>query len=265
MTARYVILSGDTFLEISVERPDLRRPFFFLVLAIRDLLFGGTLRPVAALSRALLENRALLTAEEILSDDALLGLFGELWFLDVLIEHNGPAAIQAWTGPQKQPHDFRFGAVEVEVKATRSATRRHTINGLEQLTPSKDCTLFLLSIQGRQTGPGAGSTIPEMVSMIRHKLAIDVGEEERFLQALRDCGYLEQDEPKYELRIALANAPHLIKIDKNFPALTRPGVSSLVGNDHSSRIMDVRYELDVTGMGMADGTATFVEALGLHN
>jgi DNA-binding IclR family transcriptional regulator len=104
-----------------------------------------------------------------------------------------------------------------------------------------------------------------MVSMIRHKLAIDVGEEERFLQALRDCGYLEQDEPKYELRIALANAPHLIKIDKNFPALTRPGVSSLVGNDHSSRIMDVRYELDVTGMGMADGTATFVEALGLHN
>jgi len=261
---QYVKVSGDTFLDISVEKPNLRRPFFFLALAIRDLLFAGTLSPVAALSRALLENKALLETERILSDETLIGLFGELWFLRELLVHYGSDAVRAWTGPARQSHDFRFGAVEIEVKTTCSTARRHTINGLSQLTASRECALYLLSLQGRSTGPGAGSSLPELVGAIRAKLSNNIDEDARFVNALKDYGYLERDESKYEIRIVLANAPQLIQVNDDFPTLTRSGINSLLGISRSARLIDLQYELDVTGLGIAHGTPEFLQALGFQ-
>ena len=249
--------SGSNYLEVSVEQPALRRPFFFLALAIRDLLEDGTYTPYQALLRALADNRALLVAAEMLSEVELVGLFGELWFLNQLLDCRGPSAVRAWTGPQEQPHDFRFGDTEVEVKTTRSARRVHTINGLAQLSPAVSCSLFLLSIQAQPTGPGAGSSIPEMIQTIRQKLEKDAPEEQMFMEALRAMEYPVQSENQPDLRVALANPPHLIEIKNGFPALTRAGVIGIVGATASQRILDVSYDLDVTGMGYEYGTPEF--------
>jgi hypothetical protein len=72
-----------------------------------------------------------------LSDQALLGLAGELLLLDVLmrqVEDEGVAQIaRAWSGWQESLRDFSWGELGVEVKTTTRATSSHRIQGIHQL------------------------------------------------------------------------------------------------------------------------------------
>ena len=106
--ARFVLLRGKRYLEVIAEQPSLYRPFYFLVLSIVEHLAAGR-SPIQGLLEALAENCELLKQATSLSEEALLGLFGELWVLRELVQLHGPVAVKAWTGASKLPHDFRFG------------------------------------------------------------------------------------------------------------------------------------------------------------
>ncbi len=55
-----------------------------------------------------------------LSDEEIIGLFGELWFLEHWIGPPSLSAVQTWFGPDRNRHDFIWPAATVEVKATRA-------------------------------------------------------------------------------------------------------------------------------------------------
>lgn len=258
--ARHVLIDGRRYLEVTTDRPNLYRPFYFLILAIADHLSAGT-SPVQSFSAALAENRELLQAETLLSDDALTGLYGELWVLRELIRNHGPRAVSAWTGAHKIPHDFRFGQIELEVKTTRTAVRQHRIHGATQLSPSPGCQLYLISIQAEPTGPGSGNSVPELETDIAALLATSIEERAKFRELLSGCNYFDRDVDSYGLRLTLRNSPMLIPVDRDFPAITQDKVTALLGAAHASRILQIEYSVNVEGLGEAYDTAESISVL----
>src|SRR4051794_23104774 len=60
----------------------------------------------AAMLGALADFRQLLKPAPNLSDQALRGLFGELTVLALIASRNPIYAVDSWTGPSGNPHDF---------------------------------------------------------------------------------------------------------------------------------------------------------------
>lgn len=121
-----------------------------------------------------------------LSEDELLGLLGELRFLEVLLAsatdmRERAIALDSWRGHERGVRDFYRGDYSVEVKTTVSERSRHHINNVAQVDPRPfDANLgpeqlFLLSIGLRPCiGPSNDAnsfSLPSQVDSILRKLA----------------------------------------------------------------------------------------------
>src|SRR5207245_778158 len=76
--------------------------------------------------------------QHLLSREQQLGLFAELWFLNVwlLPRVDAAEAVTRWRGPFGARHDFEWPTRSVEVKVTTSTRGPiHYIHGLDQLVP----------------------------------------------------------------------------------------------------------------------------------
>lgn len=117
-----------------------------------------------------------------LSDQALLGLAGELLLLDVLIrqvEDERVAQIaHAWSGWQESLRDFSWGEVGIEVKTTTRSTSSHRIQGIHQIEcrdgedgSGRERGLYLVSIglQWTQDYENAFS-VPQLIDSITTRL-----------------------------------------------------------------------------------------------
>jgi hypothetical protein len=255
LEARYLSSMGQKFLEIATSVQQLHHPFFFLMLAIRDRLSSGPTTASGALAHALGEYRQLLATSDMLSPERLLGLFGELWTLKGLISRNGPTFVKSWLGPVPLIHDFRYGSVELEIKTTKANTRSHHINGAAQLMPSTGCDLYMISIQAQETGPGTGSSVPELVDEIAAELTAHPPYRTDFEELLKNMGYVQEHEPHYDTRFILRTTPVAIRIDGSFPRITMDHVGS-ISPEFAARISALEYTLDVSGLGIECGTPT---------
>ncbi|MGY4505789.1 hypothetical protein ACVWYH_009746 [Bradyrhizobium sp. GM24.11] len=257
ITARYVSLGQERVLEVSTSVRHLHQPFLNLIFAICDQLLSGSGTAANAVESALADFRQLLAGGDLLSDEQLQGLFGELWTLRELIQVNGARSVDAWTGAKRLTHDFRYGQTELEVKTTASANARHHINGAGQLVPSVGCSLYLVSVLAQPTGPAAGYSVPEVVSSITALLSAARVELGTFQDRLRAADYREADAVHYLTRWALRAAPKAIFIDSEFPCITQGKLDRMLGAAYSGRISDVGYSLDVSGLGVEHGTDEF--------
>ena len=70
-----------------------------------------------------------------LSEMALRGLIGELWFLrSVALDRVGvDSAVKGWVGPLDAPQDFVLGEVVVEIKTSSPGAQKVSITSLQQL------------------------------------------------------------------------------------------------------------------------------------
>jgi hypothetical protein len=191
-----------------------------------------------------------------MSEETQAGLFGELWLLERLIGAQGVDALDAWVGPVRQPHDFRLGDVELEVKTTSGAKRIHTINGLGQLQPSLDCSLYIVSLKLANAGAG-GQTLPEAVASIEAGLSSSHAALLRFRAALATVGYDPLDAALYSRRRRLRDAAVLIPVTDGTPRLTSEAMAQIDPRFAPDRISGVVYSVDVEGFGFPDGTDAF--------
>lgn len=117
-----------------------------------------------------------------ISENAILGLVGELLLLDALCRrvdnvHVGPL-VQAWDGWHRSARDLTWQGTGVEIKTTTHTTSSHTIHGVHQIepVPATDDTpgearLLLVSIGLRQADPNAPAlSIPSLVDSIIERL-----------------------------------------------------------------------------------------------
>lgn len=117
-----------------------------------------------------------------ISENAILGLVGELLLLDALCRladnvHVG-SLVQAWDGWRRSARDLTWQRTGVEIKTTTRATSSHAIHGVHQIEPAPstddapgEARLLLVSIGLRQADPNVPAlSIPSLVDSIIKRL-----------------------------------------------------------------------------------------------
>lgn len=176
-------------------------------------------------------------ADNLLSAEAEVGLFGEMEFLDSLIASGIPAwqAIDAWQGPLDGLHDFPLGAGAIEVKSTAAPVGFIAkISALEQLDDSLIRPLYLAGV--RLALKDSGSTIAERAEQLRATFADDDLALSNFNSRLLHAGLLDAHADKYTRRFVLVST-RLLPVAEGFPRLTPANVAL--------PIRQARYELDL--------------------
>ncbi|MHC6231740.1 PD-(D/E)XK motif protein [Arthrobacter sp. MMS24-T111] len=113
-----------------------------------------------------------------LSDQALLGLAGELLIFEALTRQVDDAQLAmllgAWDGWRESLRDFSWGGIGIEVKTTTRSTSSHTLQGIHQIerqdgdeNNGPEAGLFLISIGLDWVADADGAySIPMLVDSI---------------------------------------------------------------------------------------------------
>ncbi len=246
---RKVSVAGTHQYEIRTESRELFSYFYDFLCAVADHIQVDGLAAAEAFSRALQNWQALLRRAAGLTEEQQIGLLGELWVLRALIARVGGAALEAWTGPAGQAHDFRIGAVEIEVKTTRGEKRIHKISSLQQLVASPGAELVLLSIQVTPAGADAGTSLARELRAARTELDSE-GRGNDFAALIERAFHLPWIEiEEYRTPMKLRSKPEVCEVHNRFPRLTRHDIDGLA-YDEVHRVMDASYLLDVDGLGV---------------
>ena len=189
-----------------------------------------------------------------LTDNALVGLFGELEVLETILRHGGH--LDQWTGWDKDHCDFRLSKLVVEVKSTTSANyRRVQIHGLGQLADPEDGSDLILVLKRLEPSPD-GRSVPDLIdAIVRLGASRSV-----LLNRLSQVRYSEQHRASYEHSKFVSLEVALRDVDSSHPRLVP---SMLVGVDMSC-IDKVDYELNLNGDAEADLDTDLESLLASH-
>jgi len=173
-----------------------------------------------------------------LGRQAVIGLFGELWFLrDLLIPQMGLSALSAWTGAQNAPQDFVFpekGALEIKTSTSRPMGSV-VIHGERQLDNTGLGCLFLVCL--RLEFDETGESLNEVIAALREQALMTPEFAVGFETLLAQAGWLERHAPNYEsMRFRVAQL-RFFEVSGDFPRLLP--TSLCVGVDN------VQYRLDL--------------------
>lgn len=172
-----------------------------------------------------------------LSSERQLGLMGELWFLDRLMQTRlGAAAVDCWQGPLHAAQDFLIGAGAVEVKSSLTGrTFLARINSLEQLDADR-VPLFLAALRFDVVDDGT-----DLVSMVAHlrELMAEAGLSRVFEALLLLSGYDDDHAEHYRRKLGLLDA-RAFRIGPDFPCLRRQAIPQ--------QVRKVVYTLDVDAL-----------------
>ncbi|WIG93321.1 PD-(D/E)XK motif protein [Myxococcus sp. SDU36] len=182
--------------------------------------------------------------DNFLSQEAEVGLFGEMVVLQQIIQAGVPqgVALEAWQGPLGSLQDYMIGSGAIEVKTTVAPSAfLANIGSLEQLDETLRHPLFLAAV--RLALSGSGKTLPELTLDIRGLLGANSVALTAFERCLVHAGYLEVMSHRY-LRRFTHSSTALLPVAAQFPRLTRQNVNI--------SIKSARYELDLASVMQVD-------------
>ena len=117
-----------------------------------------------------------------ISENAILGLVGELLLLDALCRraddmHVGPL-VQAWDGWRRSARDLTWQGTGVEIKTTTRTTSSHAIHGVNQIEPAPathdapgEARFILVSVGLSLADPNVPAlSVPSLVNSIIERL-----------------------------------------------------------------------------------------------
>ncbi|MGP3686304.1 PD-(D/E)XK motif protein [Streptomyces sp. IBSNAI002] len=226
----------------------LMRDFHDLLIAVADRIVTGERDLGQAFEETVQAWGRLLDQPRGLGVERRIGLHGELAVLRAVARSHGWAqAVEAWTGPKAEQHDFGLPDSDLEVKTTASDRRRHTIHGIQQLTESPGRPLWLASLQLTRGGLGGRSLGESVASVIRDARAAQRIASVRLENALAAEGWSESD-PDDE-RWTLRTAPLLVPAEQ-LPRLTE----SMIPVSVREHVSSIDYRMDVTHLSSAPGS-----------
>jgi hypothetical protein len=217
--------------------------------------------PIEALQECAEKFFSLLSSYALLSPEKQVGLWCELWLLARLIETEGSHVVHSWIGPIREPHDFRFGNIEIEVKGTRGVKRTHLISSEEQLNPSDGCELYLLSLQIEPSGGDDCESLAALVTRVRAGLSDDAVAKKVFNNMLREAKFLDAHAGFYTDRFRLRKGPMLVPVVGEFPRVTKGVLSEVLEEDACKRVSEIKYRLDVSDLGFVENDEEFQKVL----
>lgn len=251
-----VALDGLRMARIRTTHVALMRDFHDLIMAIAERVITRGRNVAEAFVETVNAWTSLVEHQRVLGLQRRVGLHGELAVLKAIAAtHGWGVALDSWTGPDNEEHDFVLPDFDVEVKTTSAENRHHTVSGFGQLEPSIGRPLWFLSVQLTRGGAG-GRTLTESILAVRESLAAEGVElRSRFVRAVAGAGWREGalDDERWMLR----NEPLILAADE-MPRLRADHVPPSVRD----RIRSVRYDIDVTGFDSSSSAP--VSLAGFH-
>lgn len=189
---------------------------------LAKLLVDSNSNPIETVSRVLAKWRRFWGQIPVskLSKESIIGLFGELWFLSTwLVPRYGTDIVEAWRGPFGSRHDFEFPGKSIEVKTTISPRGRiHHINGLDQLEPPMDGSLYLFSLRLNEES-GAADSLLSIIESCSQQLSEDANSLSLFETALINVGYSPLQAMEYSLLRFRVIEETLFDVREGFPRI----------------------------------------------
>lgn len=179
----------------------------------------------------------------ILNEDEIIGLIGELIFLERVLKDVNVVLIENWTADRGE-EDFIFKHIIVEVKTTQKEKHSHFINGIDQLLIDSSKKKYILSILLAKIGVGDLYSLPIIISEIDLILKdyphlLDV-----FYEKLKARNYDQRDSLYYQDYSYYMNKGGLFEVNDNFPKLTTNELKQPL----NSRVSKVSYRVDMEGL-----------------
>lgn len=244
----YIEDEGKGWHELSVRTDENLAEVYATLCSIVDRVQMGGAAFNVAVTEVVDSLSDILAKRRGLSDDQQLGLAGELIsLLAVAHAFNFRTALDAWTGPLGEEHDFGLAGSDVEVKVTKSEKRHHWISSLSQLVPTPGRTLFVLSVQLTPAGAGQGWSLPDLVMKVN---ALSGASPLEVTTRLEGMGFRGDDSDLYPSRWALRTEPAFFLVDEKFPAISPTALDASVPS--SNRILDIRYRIDLSGLPISE-------------
>jgi hypothetical protein len=162
----------------------------------------------------------LLGRRRVLSDEAELGLWGELWLLTHTAHPD--VLLSAWRAPDGTAFDFLLEGISIEVKTSRRSGS-HVVSQSQLEQPAGNARHVLLSLFA-QSDPTKGLSLPQLIARVTARLADSVALERGLLAA----GYSHVDAEAYSRRYAVMSVPQVYDAsDVPRVRVADPGVSQL--------------------------------------
>jgi hypothetical protein len=181
-----------------------------------------------------------------ISREAILGLIGELHFIDKWLDHNA-VSYKYWTGPTGESKDFRGPNLDVEVKVTgsKSGPLVHKISSLDQLQPADSKPLYLFSLRVA-LGINNKRNIEDLIAKVRENpvFSRDLASSAYFAEALSKFKVLEEIPKAYSSFDVLEEKFFIV--DQEFPRIHRESLAA------TPEITSVQYEIDLTSVQQSE-------------
>jgi hypothetical protein len=242
LAAEIVHWRDAAWCQLSISGPLIFDAYSVLI-AIADRMQKQGVEFAVATRAALEAFREVLAKARGLSEEAEVGLFGELLLLGHLLKTIDPAsAISAWRGPSAEEHDFGLPTLDLEVKTTTSESRLHWVNSLTQLRPTLERPLYLGSLQLTAAGAG-GLALADIVARTKAWTPEDL--RPALCTKLSDVGWNEDGAPADARRFRFRTKPHFYAVAGEFPSLTPEKIAAA---DLSPSIIQLRYMIDLSNV-----------------
>lgn len=173
--------------------------------------------PADAVEGTIADFRDLLKnpASPEIPEERIVGVIGELLVLQRLVRVS-PRAVESWTGPYEQRHDFRRGNRAIEVKtSSRADATLVTISGGEQLAAPEAGSLLLVHVKIERAEGGA-LCVARLVSEIT-----DCGAQSSVLKtALASIGCKDATAPEWNRVSYALESMSGYCVEPGFPCIT---------------------------------------------
>ena len=255
--------NGSELLVMATTSAELRRYFYDFAVEVLDLTQRGEYTAKSAVDEAWKRWGELIEQQSVLSRERQVGLIGELHLLHLLAAaHGWSFAIDAWHRTALAEHDFCLQFCDVEVKTTTSNRRVHTIGSIDQLLPSPNRPLYILSNQFA-VAPKLAANSFSLASTVQDslkKLENDLALQNAFKQRLAQVGWRESHTGYYQTTFVIRDLARLVLVDDFCPRIVPQMLIDGLGSV-SSRIESVMYSIDVSDLGWQEGTAEYVKVI----
>ena len=225
---------GSRYLDLVCSSDSLAHVFSALADQVVRHIESGNRPAAAALQATITEWKQLLKAAPALTEEQARGLYGELFILKEMVTRNPGYALDSWSGPDMELHDFTTTHGDLEVKTSRTEGLDVTISSLKQLDVPADRPLALARVRVES------SPLGQNISDIANDLCRMGVIRDQLLEKLAGARFILGSDPD-ENRFLVNEAPIVWSVDENFPGLR----SSDIPEPRRNAITRVSYKLDL--------------------
>jgi len=177
---------------------------------------------------------------ELLNTEKQRGLYGELFFLNLLLntDKNHADALYSWRGSNSANQDFTWNRNAVEIKTTKASNLSVHIANEQQLDFTVWDNLFLGLILVTESS-GSQNSLAQIINEIKTLLSYDSKLIQELETKLELAGISTDMVEDYNEISFFVNNSRFFQIREGFPAIAR-------GNLSNDAIYNIKYQIDIS-------------------